>query len=68
MYIFSLVVLLVSISGDFQGSLQVRDFQRAFDRKPSAGLFCDLWKIIASFREQSVSLPDVDLRAEFEKL
>jgi len=98
MHLFGLAVLLASIGGDFQSSLQIRDFQRAFelagdsdslnavvfrrsgdhlaaaalfqrafDRKPSAGLFCDLWEEIASFSEQSVSPPAVDPGTEFEK-
>lgn len=93
--LFITLFILLSVNGDFENSLAVRDFdsalefagdsdslkavvfhnsgnhtmaamlyQRAFEKEPSAGLFCDIWNAVASSTEHYGSLSAASLGEE----
>lgn len=93
--LFITLFILLSVNGDFENSLAVRDFdsavemagdsdslkavvfrdsgnyamavmlfQRAFEKEPSAGLFCDIWNAVAVSTQHYGSLSAASQREE----
>lgn len=93
--LFLTLFFLLSVNGDFDSSLAVRDFdsameiagdsdslkavvfrnsgnytmsailfQRAFEKEPSAGLFCDIWNSVAGSTEHYGSLSAAGFRED----